>query len=76
MTFHLYWLGFWVRLGTDGPGLRIDWNAPMLWSERHGFSRPLVRLGKLRIERLRNWRNLDENARSAIEKALDDAEEP
>ena len=46
----------WLRLGARGPG--FSWTCePPLFSERYGYRKPIVRIGRWRVFVLRPWRS-------------------
>jgi len=49
MRFYFYRYGFWARLTKGSAGISVAWNRPLLFSERHGYSK-IWRLGKISFE--------------------------
>lgn len=49
----------WIRVSRNGPGIRWT-KAPPLFSERYGYERPFLRIGKWRVFWLPRWRDLEE----------------
>lgn len=47
----VWWFGFWVRAPRNGTGVSLLTDDPM-FSERYGFRRPFLRIGKARFFRL------------------------